>query len=179
MLNFLQPSAWGKVMCKGVVSAAVGAACFGIIVSAANSASGQDARKNTSVISGDCRTTAQKFLVGTKPIAVNGNSQFVALPESVSFVQGTAGCVIISFSAEARVAASGNLQVRPTLDGNPVSLPQIANLAAGSNASGYEAHAMNFVFTDVPRGRHVLKIEFSPSYWVYLQTRSTVLNYVK
>jgi hypothetical protein len=161
------------------MTAAVAAACFGIVASAVDSAFAQDARKNTGVVSGDCVTTAQKFLVATKPITVNGNSQFVALPESVSFVQGSAGCVIVSFSAEARVALTGNLQVRPTLDGNPGSIPQIANLAAGSNVGGYEAHAMNFVFTNVPRGRHVLKMEFSPSYWVYLQTRSTVVNYVK
>jgi hypothetical protein len=160
------------------MTAAVAAACFGFVASAVDSAFAQDARKNTGIISGDCRTTAQKFLIATKPLTVSSNSESV-LPESIAFVQGAAGCVIVSFSAEARASIGGNLQLRPTLDGMPTSVPQIANLVGAGAMSGSSAYGMNFVFANVPRGRHVLRFEYSALPIVYLQTRSTVVNYVK
>lgn len=91
------------------------------------------------------------------------STAFVDLVGSnVSFkVGGTVNtCVLVDFSAQAFAPNLGTLlMVRALRDGSLVSVDGEIQLEADS-AQFSDAHAYNFLFTNVPPGRHSVKMQF-------------------
>lgn len=182
MLWFLQPHCVGGLGVRASlkrIGAVLLHGCVGLMIGP-NLVSAEDARKNTSIVSGDCQTTAQKFVVVSKIVTSKSGGVFSTLPDSISFVQGgtAPGCVMVSFTAEAHGLTASTVQIRPLLDGQPSGLPTMISLGGATNV--YDSHGMNFIFVNVAPGRHRLQIEFASTYApASLQARTTILHYVK
>ena len=162
---------------SAVVSATTGAAL--VIIFSASDALLAQSRRDTGVVYGDCLTTAQTFAVSAIPVTSRKNGEFTRLPEKISFVQRRSGCVLVAFTAENYISGSFSLDFRPLLDGDATAMPALVRLMSGSSVN---AHGMNFVFLDVPAGRHVVQFEFASNNAatsVALQKRSTIINYVR
>lgn len=82
---------------------------------------------------------------------------------TVSFNTGGSSnsCVLVNFSAQAFAPADRGqiLHLQAIRDGNITSVDGSIQLAA-ENASFSDAHAYNFLFTDVPPGAHTIKMQY-------------------
>jgi hypothetical protein len=141
----------------------------------------QDTRARATAISGDCQTTAQKFVVSARAVNSKSNGVFLNLPEGVSFLQTKAGCVTVAFSGDVSAPAGTALQIRAMLDNSPSGQPADVFLVGMSGANNHAAHGMNFVFTGVAPGRHTLRMQLASTGAnpVSLYTRSIIVSYVK
>jgi hypothetical protein len=144
------------------------------------SALAQDARASAGTVSGDCQTTAQKFVISTRTINSKANGVFSNFPESISFVQRKPGCITVAVSTEAYAPSSNSIQIRAMLDNKSPGLPTEVSLVGAGNMN-HATHGMNFVFTGVAAGSHILRMQLAStgSNPVSLYTRSIILGYVK
>src|SRR5690348_1695981 len=72
---------------------------------------------------GTCTETAAAYSVSTSFQSTNRTSWTTVTGTTVSFTQGAAGCVEVSFSAEAGTVPGENLLVRAVLDDKTVCNP--------------------------------------------------------
>jgi len=109
------------------------------------------------VSSGMCNTNKTKFVV-SETIHSTSSTLFVKVNDTViNFTSSVAGCMKVTFSAEASTANNESLGIRVLIDNGGFCRPADA-LFARSAAVG--AHAMTFFCEDVPAGAHTLKVEF-------------------
>jgi hypothetical protein len=97
---------------------------------------------------------------------------------SVSFTQGSGGCVEVSFSSEALTSPNEILLTQAVLDGSTVCIPGDNYFAAPS--SGYPGtHAMNYICPSVSAGKHTVTIQFAS--WrgsrVQIYYHTTIVRY--
>jgi len=137
-------------------------------------------------ISGNCPVNAAIVKVGTGGQGTSSNSFSDVLDTTVRFTQGgsRAGCILISFTAEALAANGGTMQVNAVLDGAVICAPS-GNYFLAATAQGLiqpSSHAMNFLCTGVLPGAHSVKMQFNSlggSNTVTLYARTTAVHYFK
>jgi hypothetical protein len=105
---------------------------------------------------------------------------------SVSFVQGgkSPGCVVVSFSAEAKADADTAMYITATLDDGTICQPGDQNFFARSNATAtdFADRAMNYVCTGVAPGAHRAKLMLDTDILgkaVTLGWRTLIVHYFK
>ena len=137
---------------------------------------------------GGCVPTATRYKVGGANTQSTTTGEFEnVIDTGIVFVQGgtNPSCVVISFSAEARIPASAptSMLVRPVLDGTTFCDPGFVFFVEAPTAAGMPgaARAMTFVCEDVMPGRHTIKMQFrsTNAVSVTLGARTTVVHFVR
>lgn len=110
--------------------------------------------------SGSCQTTETDYATRTDEIKASGSIGIV--PGSVvTFTQATAGCVIVTFSAESNVGPSATLRVRPLLDNRPSCQPGKPPVFWSSDdVRFFGVRSFTWICENVSSGRHRVKVEF-------------------
>jgi hypothetical protein len=127
---------------------------------------------------GTCTTGAESYSVSTTSQATSSKSFSNVTGTAVSFTQGTAGCVEVSFSSEALTSPNEIMLTQAVLDGSTVCTPG-DNLFA-SPSSGYPAtHAMNYICPNVSAGNHSVTMQFASRYGsrVHVYYHTTIVRY--
>jgi hypothetical protein len=109
------------------------------------------------VSSGTCSTNKTKFVVSENLHTTSSTSFVKAKDAVIDFTSSVAGCMKVTFSAEASTANDESMSVRVLIDNGGFCRPADA-LFVRSAAVG--AHAMTFFCEEVPAGAHTLKVEF-------------------
>jgi hypothetical protein len=114
---------------------------------------------------GTCSPTAVKYLASSKDGGHTNSTTPVTIPQgTVNFKQGGSGpsCVIVRFSGQAVVSASGDLIIiAAQLDGATAAVPNQAAFAGDTSANVVtRSHAFDFVFPDVAPGNHTLRMQY-------------------
>jgi hypothetical protein len=138
----------------------------------------QSAVTDATTTTGTCTTGAEAYSVSTTPQATSSTSFSNVNGTTVSFNQGAAGCVEVSFSSEALTSPNEILLTQAVLDGSTVCTPG-DNLFA-SPSSGYPAtHAMNYICPNVSAGNHSVTVQFASRYGsrVQLYYHTTIVRY--
>ena len=94
-----------------------------------------------------------------------GKITFVNMPGmTLAFKQGGTdpSCVLVTFSTTAITSTNSIAYVQPLLDGNATGLPVSVPLIV--DAANYEVRTATFLFTDVPPGKHTVKMQFEASF---------------
>ena len=96
---------------------------------------------------------------------------------TLSFTQGAAGCVEVSFSAEAGTVPGDNLLVRVVLDGSTVCTPTNNLFGAEGNSDNPADRAMNYICPSVTSGAHKVNVQFASRFGakVALDYRTTIV----
>jgi hypothetical protein len=131
------------------------------------------------VSSGVCMTTAEGYSQSTT-LQTTGSKAFTDVSgTSVSFTQGAAGCVEVSFSAEAATMPREILVTQVVLDGGTVCAPSDNLFASDSPSGDLAAHAMNYICPSVTAGSHTVKVQFRSRFGakVALDYRTTIVRY--
>ena len=98
---------------------------------------------------------------------------------ALSFTQGKAGCISITFAAEVSTDAGQHMQVKPFIDGGALEpLPNVVAFVAAENDS-FRVHNMEFVVANVPAGAHNLVMQFfsTDGGQVLISQHSTIVRY--
>ncbi len=137
---------------------------------------------NAAAFSGSCATNQTTFTVSTITETSITSGGFVDLPDTVvNFVQGNrAGCIVVTFSAEAFAGAGVVVTVRPVLDDNIFAVPRQVRFVSDS-PNEYDAHAMTFIFRVVEPGSHQIKMQIrgEAGRVPEIGVRSTVVQHLK
>jgi len=131
------------------------------------------------VTTGSCTTGAEAYSVATTPQSTFSKTFSIVTGTTVSFTEGTAGCVEVSFSAETITARDEVMLTQAVLDGSTLCIPG-DNLFSTSAPAGYPAtHAMNYICPSVSAGNHSITMQFASYYGskVWLDYRTTVVRY--
>lgn len=131
------------------------------------------------ISSGVCTTTAEAFSQSTT-LQTTASKAFTDVSgTSVSFAQGAAGCVEVSFSSEAATMPREILVTQVVLDGSTVCMPSDNLFASDSPSGDLAAHAMNYICPSVTGGSHSVKVQFRSRFGakVALDYRTTIVRY--
>src|SRR6476660_6510590 len=108
--------------------------------------------------SGACSAGAMAYSVSTDLQTTTSKNYRDVSGTGLSFTQGAAGCVEVSFSGEGATTPGNLLVIQAVLDNSTVCLPGDDNFASDSPSSDVSDHAMNFICPNVSAGNHSIKI---------------------
>jgi hypothetical protein len=147
---------------------------------AAGDAHDKAAKLPPAVSTGTCQANASAYSVSTDLQKTTSRAFRDVSGTTVSFTQGAAGCVEVSFSAEAATLPGEILVTQVLLDGNPC-LPADNLFASDSPSSDLADHAMNYICTNVSAGDHTAKVQFKSRFGrkVALDYRTTIVRYAQ
>jgi hypothetical protein len=131
------------------------------------------------VDTGTCTEGAIGYSVSTTEQATSKKSFSDVSGTDISFTQGAAGCVEVSFSAEAGTVAGETLLAQVVLDGKITCEPG-SNLFASEGTTDDPAdHAMNYICPSVSAGSHSVTVQFASEFGhrVALDYRTTIVRY--
>ena len=131
--------------------------------------------------SGTCGAGAMAYSVSTDLQTTTSKNYRDVSGTGVSFTQGAAGCVEVSFSGEGATTPGNLLVIQAVLDNSTVCLPGDDNFASDSPSSDVSDHAMNFICPNVSAGSHSVKIQFRTRFGgkVALDYRTTIVRYAR
>jgi hypothetical protein len=131
------------------------------------------------VITGTCTEGAAGYSVSTNYQATRNTGWTTVTGSTLSFTQGAAGCVEVSFSGEAATVPGDNLLVRVVLDNKTACSPTNNLFAASGNSENPADRAMNFICSPVSAGGHSVKVQFASRFGtkVALDYRTTIVRY--
>lgn len=135
---------------------------------------------NPNTLSGTCLENTAAYATSTD-LQKTASKQYKDVSgTSITFAQGAAGCVEVSFSSEAATVPGEILVTQALLDGQPCS-PNENIFASDSPSADLATHAMNYICTGVPAGSHTAKIQFRSRFGgkVALDYRTTIVRYAQ
>jgi hypothetical protein len=122
-----------------------------------------DSQASSNAATGTCETGSEAYSVSTTSQATFSKSFSTVNGTSVSFTQGSSGCVEVSFSSEALTSPNEILLTQAMLDGNKVCIPG-DNLFAAPSSGFPSTHTMNYICPSVSAGKHTVTIQFASRY---------------
>jgi len=147
---------------------------------AASNAHQQALKLPPSVSTGTCQENTAAYSVSTDLQKTSSRSFHDVGGTTISFTQGSAGCVEVSFSSEAATVPGEILVTQGLLDGN-ACLPSDNLFASDSPSSDLADHAMNYICPNVSAGAHTAKVQFKSRFGgkVALDYRTTIVRYAQ
>ena len=138
-----------------------------------------DTKLPSAVTTGTCTAGAAGYSVSTSYQATSKTNWTTVTGTTLSFTQGAAGCVEVSFSAEAGTVPGDNLLVRVVLDGSTVCTPTNNLFGAEGNSDNPADRAMNYICPSVTSGAHKVNVQFASRFGakVALDYRTTIVRY--
>jgi hypothetical protein len=129
-------------------------------------------------ISGTCASGASAYSISTDQQTTSSKSYKDVTGTTITFTQGTGGCVEVSFSAEAATAPGELLLTQVLLDGRQCA-PGDNIFASDSPSSDLSDHAMNYICGKATAGSHTAKVQFRSRFGhkVALDYRTTIVRY--
>lgn len=149
-----------------IVTAVAGTMLLSLSVAAlAGDGQPSGARRAGTQVQTSCGKDAKKLEVAQSSVGQSTTSTAFADVDgsTVSFNIGGNGntCLLVDFSAQVFAPGAGHLMnVHAIRDDNIQSVDGRIQLVAESGAFS-DAHAYNFLFTDVPPGAHTVKMQFA------------------
>ena len=133
----------------------------------------------TGVVTGACIENAAAYSESTVLQTTRSGAYQDIAGTSVAFTQGSAGCVEVSFSAEAATVPRELLLTRVVLDGSTICIPAGNIFASDSPSSDLADHAMNYICPGVGAGSHTAKVQFRSRFGgkVAVDYRTTIVRY--
>jgi hypothetical protein len=130
--------------------------------------SARDAASTRTVTGGACTDLSNvKFKTDDNPSSSTNSSAFGDISSgNVTFTQGgeSAGCVIVTYSAESYAPYGRLLRIRARLDGSKVAEPGAVQFSGDDDENedgGWSrSHSFAFVFPSVEPGEHTLNMQF-------------------
>lgn len=114
----------------------------------------------TPAAAGSCKTSETDYATRTNEVGASGSKKIVP-GSAVTFRQATAGCVIVTFSAESNVGPNATLRVRPLLDNQASCQPGgPAVFWSSDDVRFFGVRSFTWICEDVSAGRHTVKMEF-------------------
>ena len=131
------------------------------------------------VSTGTCTVGAAAYSESTALQTTNSKNYRDVTGTSVAFTQGTAGCMEVSFSAEAATVPGELLLTQVVLDGSTTCIPSGNIFASDSPSSDLADHAMNYICPTVGAGNHTAKVQFRSRFGgkVAVDYRTTIVRY--
>jgi hypothetical protein len=131
------------------------------------------------VATGTCAATEESYSVSTDLQTTTSKSFTDVEGTPVSFTQGAAGCVEVSFSSEAATMPNEILVTQVVLDSGTVCTPGDNLFASDSPSGDPSVHEMNYICPTVAAGAHSVKVQFKSRYGskVALDYRTTIVRY--
>lgn len=128
---------------------------------------------------GTCTESAAGYSVSTAFQTTSRTTWTTVNGTTLSFNQGSAGCVEVSFSAEAGTVPGDNLLARVVLDTSTICTPTNNLFGAQGNSDNPADRAMNFICPSVSAGSHTVKVQFASRFGrkVGLDYRTTIVRY--
>lgn len=138
-----------------------------------------NAERPPGMIAGTCTESTAGYSVVTGAQSTSKTSWTTVTGSTLSFTQGSAGCVEVSFSGETATVPGDNLLVRVVLDTNTVCSPTDNLFGAEGNTDNPADRAMNFICRSVSKGAHTVKVQFASRFGakVALDYRTTIVRY--
>ena len=138
-----------------------------------------DNQQPPSVTSGTCTEGAAAYSVSTNFQSTRKTSWTTVTGTTLSFKQGSAGCVEVSFSGEAGTLPGDNMLARVVLDTSTICTPTNNLFGAEGNSDNPADRAMNFICPSVPAGSHTVKVQFASRFGgtIGLDYRTTIVRY--
>jgi hypothetical protein len=153
----------------------VGLLCSGAVLLALSVAS------PAAPVTGSCKPIQVKFNASSLADSTTTSSAFVNLPEGqVAFTQGSAGCVLVRFSASTFGANGIDVVViRAVLDNATAALPASIKVRGENDVTGYP-RTFEFIFPSVAPGAHILRMQFASEKGnvIHVKAHNTVVQYV-
>jgi len=132
---------------------------------------------------GGCDTTATKFKVSAADQMTGSNSYIDINETKVTFKQGgtRAGCVIVTFAAEARADTGVAMVVQAVLDGVPCTPADVAFVPNSAAPASSAVRSMTFVCLEVEPGNHAVQMQYhlSGGGTIEVGARTTAVQYLK
>jgi hypothetical protein len=131
------------------------------------------------VSTGTCTEDAAAYSESTALQTTNSKNYKDVSGTSVAFTQGAAGCVEVSFSAEAATVPGELLLTQVVLDGSTICIPSGNIFASDSPSSDLADHAMNYICPTVAAGNHTAKVQLRSRFGgkVAVDYRTTIVRY--
>jgi hypothetical protein len=150
-----------------------------LMAPSAQSADFHDTKLPSAVTAGTCTEGAAGYSVSTSFQSTSRTSWTTLTGTTLSFTQGSAGCVEVSFSGEAGTVPGENLLVRVLLDGSTVCKPTNNLFGAQGNSDAPADRAMNYICPSVSKGAHTVSVQFASRFGpkVGLDYRTTIVRY--
>jgi|SRR5215469_1268698 len=157
----------------------VGSALFAVIAAPALAAGFHDSEQPTAGATGTCTESAAGYSVSTSFQSTRRTSWSTVNGTTISFKQGSAGCVEVSFSGEAGTLPGDNLLARVVLDTSTICTPTNNLFGAEGSSDNPADRAMNFICPSVSAGSHTVKVQFASRFGgkVGLDYRTTIVHY--
>jgi hypothetical protein len=139
---------------------------------------------------GTCTTTRTRFRVEESAVGTSSSAEAAIPGATLTFAKtGSAGCVVLRFSAETTAASNRWIIVRPYLDNQSNSL-NVWPLGAGgavwtddhdedADGNGYRVYSFEWILPNVSVGSHTVKLNWAchggastgfPGCWLKLRT---------
>ena len=150
-----------------------------LMVPSAQAADFHDTKLPSAVTTGTCAEGAAGYSVSTTFQSTNKTIWTTVNGTTLSFTQGSAGCVEVSFSGEAGTVPGENLLVRVLLDGSTVCAPTNNLFGAQGSSDAPADRAMNYICPSVSKGAHTVRVQFASRFGtkVGLDYRTTIVRY--
>ncbi|HEX3431671.1 MAG TPA: hypothetical protein VHT03_12375 [Rhizomicrobium sp.] len=131
------------------------------------------------VATGTCTEGAAGYSVATGVQSTSRTSWTTVTGSTLSFTQGSAGCIEVSFSGETATAPGENLLARVVLDGTTVCSPTDNLFGAEGNSDNPADRTMNYICPTVTAGAHKVAVQFASRFGtkVALDYRTTIVRY--
>lgn len=131
------------------------------------------------VTTGTCTESAAGYSISTAFQSTRSKSWTTVNGTTLSFKQGSAGCVEVSFSAETGTLPGDNLLTRVVLDNETACAPTNNFFGAEGNSDNPADRAMNFICPSVSAGSHNVKVQFASRFGgkVGIEYRTTIVRY--
>jgi opacity protein-like surface antigen len=155
----------------------LGSALPFLMASSAQAADFHDTKLPSAVTTGT--EGAAGYSVSTSFQSTSKTSWTTVTGTTLSFTQGAAGCVEVSFTGEAGTVPGDNMLVRVLLDGSTVCTPTNNLFGAEGNSDNPADRAMNYFCPSVSKGAHTVKVQFASRFGakVGLDYRTTIVRY--
>jgi hypothetical protein len=130
-----------------------------------------------------CPPLASKAVTGDSDLSTTSQTFVNVASTKISFVQGgsKAGCVAVTFAAEAESAANEIMVVHALLDDVTPCSPDIVDFVGSSTAATSDAaRSMTFICPAVAPGSHSIRMQYlsDGGGMVTLTRRTTIVYYV-
>ena len=138
-----------------------------------------DNERPAATTTGTCTESAAGYSVSTSFQSTRSTSWTTVNGTTLSFKQGSSGCVEVSFSAETGTLPGDNLLARVVLDSSTVCSPTNNLFGAQGNSDNPADRAMNFICPSVSAGSHTVKVQFASRFGakVGIDFRTTIVRY--
>lgn len=151
-------------------------------------ASAVDDASTRTVTGGSCTNISNvKFKTDDNPSSSTNSSAFSDISSgNVTFTQGgdSAGCVIVTYSAESFAPYGRLLRIRARLDGSKVAEPGAVQFSGDDDENedgGWaRSRSFTFIFPSVAPGEHTLNMQFRSSISgkrVYVGKQTTIVHH--